>query len=140
MTGQVFCSTVVDNICTMLEGPLECRAHHGIVHDDKSIGTALLDVLCDASEIDYLQERVRRRLKEDHGNVVLGMKKRSESGRVGRIDMVYGDALVSLEVIEKAICTTVEVIACDDSIGRLEETEDCVEGSHARGYGKGMGC
>jgi len=82
----------------MLEGPLQRRAHHGVIHDDDGIGTALLDVLCDAGEIDDLEEGVRRRLEEHHGDVVRGTEEGGESGRVGRIDVVYGDALVCLEV------------------------------------------
>ena len=98
MAGQVFCGTVVDDVCAMLEGPLECGAHHGVVYDDEGVGTALLDVLGDAGEIDDLEEGVGRRLEEDHGDVVLGMEVGGEGGGVGRVDVVYGDALVGLEV------------------------------------------
>lgn len=98
MTRQVFCTTVVDDVCTMFEGPLQCGAHHSIIYYDNGIGTAFLDVLCDAGQVDDLEERVRRRLEEDHGDVIFGMEEGGESGRVGRIDVVYGDALVGLEV------------------------------------------
>lgn len=98
MTGQVFCSTVINNVCTMFEGPLECGTHHGIIYDNEGIGTALLDILCDTGQVDDFEEGVRRRLEEDHGDIILWMEEGGESGRVGRIDVVYGDALVGLEV------------------------------------------
>lgn len=140
MAGQVFCRTVVDDVCTMLEGPLQSGAHHSVVYDDEGIGTALLDVLCDAGEIDDLEEGVCGRLEEDHGDVVVGKEEGGEGGGVGCVDVVYGDALVCLEVGKETVRATVEVVTSDDGIGGLEETEDCVKGGHARGDGKCMGC
>lgn len=140
MARQVLCTTIVYDVCTVLEGPLQCGAHHGIVYDDESIGTAFLDVLCDAGEIDYLEEGVRRGLEEDHGDIIFGAEEWDKSGRVCRVDVVYGDALVGLEVGEETVCPAVEVVACNDGIGGFENAEYGVEGCHARGHGECIGC
>ena len=140
MTRQIFSGTVVNDVCAMLEGSLQRGAHHGVVYDDDRVGTAFLDGFCDGGQINNFEEGVSRGLEKNHGNVFLWMEEGGEGGRISRIEVVYGDALVGLEVREETICATIEVIAGDDGICRLEDAKDGVEGGHARGYGKGMGC
>lgn len=139
MSRQVLRSTVVNDVRTVLEWALEVRAHHGVVHDDDGLGLVLLDHRRDGGNVGNLEQRVGGRFEEDHGDPLLGVIEDGEEvRRLGGVEVVNFDAVVGLEVGEKTVGAAVEVVAGDDGISGLEKTEDDIEGSHARGDGKGM--
>lgn len=139
VSREVLRSTIVDDICAVLEGTLEVRAHHRVVHDNDSLRLVLVNHRRNGGNVCDLEQRVGGRLEENHGNVLLGVGEDGEKGRrLGGVEVVDFDAVVGLKVGEETVRAAVEVVAGDNGIPGLEETEDDIEGSHARGNGEGM--
>ena len=57
---------------------------------------------------------------------------------IGSIHMMYDDTAMGFEISKEAIRSTVQVIAGDDLITWLEETEDDIECGHPGGDGECM--
>lgn len=139
VSAEVLGSTVVDDICSVLEGALEVRTHHRVVDDDEGVGAMLVYERADGSDISDLEEGVRRRLEEDHGDVGGGVGQDGEEGRgVGRRDVVRVDPVVRLEVSEETVGSAVKVVSSNDLISRLEQAEDNIQRSHTRRDSKGV--
>jgi hypothetical protein len=139
VSAEVLGSTVVDDICSVLEGALEVRTHHRVVDDDESVGTVLVDQRTDGGDISDLEERVRGRLEKDHGDVGCGVGEDGEErGGVGRRDVVGVDPVVGLEVSEESVRSAVEVVSSDDLVSWLEQAEYDIQCSHSRGNSKSV--
>ena len=137
MPTQVFCRTVVDDVCTVFEWSLEVRAHHRVVDHDDRVLALLLHQRADPRNVHNLQQRVRRRLKEHHRR--LARVEHGDDGfSDGGVDMVYGDAHVRPEVREEAVRPPIEVVSRDDLAAWLEQARDNVERGHATRHREGM--
>lgn len=139
VSAQILGAGVVDDVATELERAAQVRTHHRVVDDDDGLGAVPLGDAGDLFEVGDLEERVRRRFEQHHGDFVRRvLQVRQERLGVGRVDMVSCDPAVLLEVADQAVRTAVQVVAGDDLVSRFEQPEDDVEGAHARRDGKGV--
>lgn len=130
VSTQVLGSTVVDNVRAVLQGSLEVRAHHGVIHNDNGIFAFLLNHSTDPRNVDYFQERVRRGLQENHGSLAR-IQVRKDRRRVRGVDVMDSDAHVGAEVCQETVRAPVEVISCDDFAAGLEDAGDDVQRGHS---------
>lgn len=129
---EVLGSAVVDNVCAVLERSLEVRAHHRVVDDYERLGLVAMNKFRNSGNVGDLEERVRRSFEEDHGDLGVGVGEDGEEGRWdGGVDVVGVDPVVRLQVAEETVRPAVEVVAGDDLLSRLEETEDDIESAHS---------
>lgn len=139
MSAQVLGAGIVDNVATKFEWSAQVRTHHRVVDDDDSLGAVALGDAGDLFEVGDLEERVRRRFEQHHGDLVRRvLQVRQERLRVGRVDVMSRDPTVLLEVADQAVRASVQVVAGDDLVSRFEQPEDDVEGAHTRRDGEGV--
>lgn len=127
---EVLRGAVIYDVRTVFERALEVRAHHGVVHNDDRVRALLLNHGADPRNVNNLQQRVCRRLKQHHGD--LGREVGYERGWVGGVDMVYLDAHVCAKVGEETMCATIDVVTSDELVAWLENARDDVQACHAR--------
>lgn len=137
VSAQVFGAGIVDDVATEFERAAQVRTHHRVVDDDDGLGAVPLGDARDLFEVGDLEEWVRRRFEQHHGDLVRRvLQVRQERLGVGRVDVVRRDPSVLLEVPDQAVRTSVQVVTGDDLVSRFEQSEDDVEGAHAGGDGK----
>ena len=139
MSTQIFRSTVVNDVCTVLQRSLKVRTHHRVVNDDESFRFVLVNQIGKHSNVGDLEEGISRRLEEDHGDSTVGIGEvRKERGGIGSGDVMSIDPVVRFEVGEDSVRSTVEIVTGDDLVSWLEELEDYVESAHSRSDGECM--
>lgn len=139
VTREVLRSRIVHNVRTKLERSLQVRREHRVIDNSNRVFLVSLDELRNLLNIRNLKKRVRRRFEEDHGDLDFGiLEEGKERFGLGGVDVVGGDAVVLLEVADETVRATVEVVAGDDVVSRLEKAEDHVESAHAGGDSEGV--
>ena len=138
MPAEVLRRAVVHDIRTVLQWPLEVRAHHGVVDDNHRVLALLLDQRANARDVHNLEERVSRGLEEDHRSLP-GVEDRDHGIGDSGVNMVDCYAHVRAKVRKQTVRPTVEIVAGDNFATRLEEPGDYVQGGHAARNGESMG-
>ncbi len=130
VSTQVLGRAVVDDVRAMFQRPLEVRAHHGVVYHDNCILALLLHEGANPRDINYLEQRVRRRLQKHHGGLAR-VEVWDHTLRLRRIYMVHRNTHVRPEVGEQTVGAAVQVVTRDDLYAWLEQARDDVQCGHA---------
>jgi hypothetical protein len=120
---EILGGTIVDDVGTMLQRPLEIRTHHSIVYHDDRIRGALFYVRTDLGQVGNLKQWICGALKEHHGSLASDDVLMQVTG-IGCINMVDGDTAMGLDVFQQTVGAAVEIISSDDFVSWFEKTED----------------
>ena len=135
VAGEILGAGFVHDVGAEIQGVRQHGREHGVVHDDERLLVGLVGHPCDARDVDNLDERVRGRLQEDHGRLVVDQLPHAVG--VGGVDVVDDDTLVGREVGEQAVGAAVQVVAGDDLVAGSKQAGDDVQGTHARADSQG---
>ena len=102
----------------MFERTLQVRAHHGVVHDDDSARSLLLDVAGDSREVDDLDQGVGGGFEQDERGL-RGVDVWADVLCVCGVYMVDGDADMRLDEGEEAVGAPVQIVASNDLVSGL---------------------
>ena len=122
-----------DDVGAECQRLLEVRREEGIVDGEQS--AVLVGKLSDGTDVADEHHRVRRRLDEDH--LRLRADFRGRRFEVGRVDVVVGQAVLLVDVVDESDGAAIEVFGEQDVVAGIQQVEHHVDGGHARRDGPG---
>ena len=133
VAADVLRRAVDDDVGAERQGFLEVRREEGVVDGEQ--GAVLVGELGERADVADEHHRVRRRLDEDH--LRLRADFRGRCLEVGRVDVVVGQAVLLVDVVDESDGAAVEVFGEQDVVAGIQQVEHHVDGSHARRDGPG---
>ncbi len=130
MAAQVLGERVDDDVRSVLDGPQQVGAGHGVVHDQRH--AVVMGHPCQRGDVGHVAQRVADGFDEHGLGAAVDVPR--EAGRVARVREAGDDALARQRVREQVVGAAIERAGRDDVVAGLGDRLDRVgDGRHARG-------